>query len=166
MADDIGVAITGDREVGIKFDTFPAQCHDELLAVVQADTPQLASRVASAAPSLTGKLRSEVSHAVFDDKTRITGAVFIRGKDGNDFAKAGALEFGAHGRAKVKAHEATLDHVFGERLDAPMKVMVEAYSRQTNIAARRFERGPLADMASKIEGDLQAAVERSIGPTK
>lgn len=162
MADDFGFVVEGDRKVALKFDTFPADLHDALLEVITRDTKDLEQRVKAATPVLTGKLRSEISSAVFDDKTKITGAVFVAGQDKGDYAKAGALEYGAHGTAKVKAHSSTLDHVFGQSID-PMDVMVAAYTRQTNILATKFESGPFKGMEAKIAADLQGAVDRAAG---
>jgi hypothetical protein len=51
-----------------------------------------------------------------------------------------------------------LDHVFARALDAPETVLVAAYSRPMNLAARRFERGALAEMEPEIVAGLEEAV--------
>ena len=58
---------------------------------------------------------------------RITGYVDIAGGKGSqDFAKAAALEYGAHKVAKVKTHEMSLDHYWSTKLAEPETVMVKA----------------------------------------
>jgi hypothetical protein len=163
MAQDFGVIIEGATQVALRFDKFPADLHDALKDAITKDTTVLEGRVREATPARTGRLRSQIDSAVFDDKTKITGAVFVSGDDRNDFAKAGALEYGAHGTATVKAHAQTLTQVFGVMLDAPMQVMVEAYTRQTNIVAHRFMRNPFSAMESEIEADLREVVDAAAG---
>ena len=47
---DFGVVISGDRAVALKFDQFPQQAHDRLLARITDLTAQLLARVQSAEP--------------------------------------------------------------------------------------------------------------------
>lgn len=155
MADEIGVIVTGDREVALKFEQFPARAHDSLLARIRSLTSTLAARVRSAAPSKTGKLRSTIADAIYDDAPKkIVGRVFVNA----DYAKAGALEYGAHRRAKVGAHDAKLDHVWGRKLSAPTTVIVEAFTRRSNVVAKRFLRSSLTQMHGEIEAGLHEAV--------
>jgi len=151
---EIQYLVTGDRQVALKFDRFPQQAHDRLLARIQALTAELEARVLAAEPRRTGRLHSATISKVYDDQEKIGGRVTVRA----DFAKAAALEYGAHRPTKVAAHEMRLDHVFAERLTAPMTVMVMLHRRMPNIAAYRFLRGPLAQMAPEIQAELQAAV--------
>lgn len=153
----IGIIVEGAREVDLRFERFPQGCHDELSAKIKARMPRLASAVRAKTPRKTGKLASEVTSSVRDTKERITGIVTVSG----DFAKAGALEYGAHGTAKVGAHEARLDHVFGNQLHDPITVSVRAHTRQMNIPAHRFLRGPFEAERSEIEAELRQAVDRA-----
>jgi hypothetical protein len=161
MAQDFGVVVGGDRKVELLFDKFPQQLHGQLLEHITAKTKELEARVHGAVPKKTGKLASEIDSAVFDDKNKITGAVFVSG----DYAKAGALEYGAHATSKVKAHSAKLDHVFSLRLDAPMTVAVSAHTRQMDIAAQKFLRGSFQQMEQEIEADLRTVVDQTIEAT-
>lgn len=160
---DIGVVIEGDRQVALKFEQFPAQCHDALLSRITSLTEILEARVAAAVPVKTGKLRSEVTSQVYDDQTSISGRVTIDGDSANEYAKAGALEWGAHNSTKVAAHNARLDHIFSRRLSAPIDVMVEAHSRQLDIVAVKFLRGPFQADEQAIADQLQQAVDETIG---
>ena len=139
---EIAIEITGDRKVGLKFERFPQEAHDALLARITGLTADLKDRVIAAEPERTGRLKSETRSAVEDRPNRITGRVFI----GAEFAKAAALEYGAHGTTTVKAHPARLGHVFA-RLIEPMTVIVAQHDRRVNIAEQRFLRGALAEIA-------------------
>ena len=162
MADNIGVTVAGDRAVSIKFDTFPTRAHDSLLARISSLTDSLAARVRGAIHSKTGKLRSTISEAVYDDQPKkISGRVFVD----EDYAKAAAEEYGAHGKAQVSAHSASLDHVWSRKLASPTTVLVSAHSRRMNIAAQKFLRGSLAADSGDIQQQLRDAVEKSLGET-
>ena len=155
----IGVVINNDRKVALKFDTFPTQLHDRLLATITSLTNKLFGLVVSAEPSKTGKLRSTTKKKIVDQKgKRISGVVFIDA----DFAKAGAEEYGAHRRTKVKAHKQNLDHAWGRKMNSPQEVMVSAYTRQANIVARKFERGPLDSMRGEIQTGFQEAISQTV----
>lgn len=155
MADEIGFEIVGDREVQLRLDELPQAVHDSLLRRLTSLTAELAARVEAAAPERTGKLRSEVASRVYDDRVdRIRGRVTLSG----EFGKAAALEYGAHKRTNVAAHAMRLDHVFANRLAAPLTALVAAHSRLANIAATRFLRGPAASMAPEIIAELRQAI--------
>lgn len=159
--ENINVVITGDRAVQEKFDRFPQAAHKRLHDVIESFTERLVGRVRAAAPKRTGKLESEIRELISDKPERIVGLVYIRGQDRNDYAKAGALEYGAHGQAKVSAHEMRLDHVFSHALAGPLMVSVAAYSRQMNIAEHRFMRGSIDAM----KGEITRALKEAVGET-
>lgn len=159
--DTIRVNVTGDRQVGIRFDEFPDELYDDLKAEISALTTELYGLIDAATPDRTGRLRSEERARVYSDKDRISGRVTIAG-DSKDFAKAGALEYGAHRSTKVSAHQMRLDHVFGQKLSAPLMVLVDAYSRTPDIQEVAFERGPLGAMEPEIIARLNAVVERNV----
>jgi hypothetical protein len=161
MADEfIGFTLTGDRSLSLRFDEFPRKLHDRFLAKVREITARLADAVRADAPhGKTGKLANSVVERVYDDgPARIKGRVTVS----RDFAKAAALEYGAHKRTKVSAHAMRLDHVFANRLAAPLTVAVGAYSRTPNIEATRFMRGPLAAAEAEIAEELRAVVDAVI----
>ena len=140
----------------------PKQLHDRLLARLRIITSTLEGKIKAEEPNRTGKLRSETTSAVYDDwPKKVSGRVFVDG----EYAKAGALEYGAHGHAKVGEHAARLDHVWGKKLGSPTVVMVSAHSRQMNIMARKFLRGPLADFGADAIAQLREEVEQTAGQT-
>lgn len=160
MADFIHIEVTGDRQVGLRFEEFPDELYQQLKAEIEALATELYARVEAATPSRTGRLRSQERLRIFADPNRITGYVDIAGDKGSqDFAKAAALEYGAHGPAKVSAHSMRLDHYWSTQLTQPESVMVEAYTRTTNIMERAFERGPLGGMEAEVVSRLNAVVE-------
>jgi hypothetical protein len=157
---DFGFTVTGERKTQIRFDQFPQKAHDTLLRRITALTSQLEARVKMAAPAGTGKLRGAIVQHVYDERVdRIRGRVTFSG----DYAKAAALEYGAHNRTSVAAHPMNLDHVFLRRLQAPISVTVAAHSRTPNITAHRFLRDPMGAMQAQIAAELHQAVEEAVG---
>lgn len=154
---DIGVVITGSRQVELQFEQFPEHLHDKLLARVRSLTSMVASRVRAAVPVKTGKLKGEIVSDIYDDgPTRVAGRVSVSG----EYAKAGALEYGAHGTAIVKAHRATLSHVFG-RHASPMNVLVAAHTRKLNLPAHRYLHDPFKGLSGEIASQMRETVEEA-----
>lgn len=163
MADDIGVGITGDLKVALQFDKFPEALRAELLKPIKSLTNQLAAKIRAIVPKgKTGKLASEVVEQIFDDPDQVSGRVTFDA----EFAKAGALEYGAHRSTKVRAHEAKLDHAWGKKLNEPLTVLVAAYSRTPSIAAHNMLRGPLAAMSEEVISELRQAIDTTITATE
>lgn len=161
--DSIRINVTGDRRVGLRFEEFPDHLYDDLRQEIDSMTNELFAMVQAATPSRTGELRSQERMRLFTDKSRITGYVDVAGKSGSqDFAKAGALEYGAHRKTKVASHSMKLDHLWGEKLNAPMDVVVKAYERTPNIAEHAFVRGPLEAMQPQVVSRMNAIVERAV----
>jgi len=161
--DNIRINITGDRQAGLKFEEFPDDLYEDLHREIDALTHELLGLVQAATPSHTGRLRSQERARIFTDKNRITGYIDVAGEKGSqDFAKAGAIEYGAHRKTKVSEHSMKLDHAWGQMLNAPITVIVAAYERTPNIAAHAFERGPLAVMQPQILGRLNDAVSQAV----
>jgi hypothetical protein len=160
---DVHIDVKGVRQVGIRFAEFPDDLYDALKQEVDALTTELFARIEAATPSLTGRLRSEERARLFTDEHHIKGYVDIAGAKGSqDFAKAAALEYSAHGAAKVSSHSMQLDHYWANKLGAPVTVMVESFTRTANIAEHAFERGPLAAMQPEVLARLNAVVEKSV----
>lgn len=161
--DAIRIDVTGDRQVGLRFEQFPDALYEDLRKEIDALSIELLTRVEAATPDRTGQLRSQERLRLFTDPNRITGYVDITGTKGSqDFAKAGALEYGAHRATKVSAHEMKLDHHWSLKLAAPEMVLVAAYARTPNIEEFAFERGPLAAMQPEIVSRLNAVVEKAV----
>ena len=98
--DLVRIDVTGDRQVGLRFDAFPDALYEDLKTEIDALATELYARIEAATPSRTGLLRSEERVRLFADPNRISGYVDIAGAKGSqDFAKAAALEYGAHGQA-------------------------------------------------------------------
>lgn len=160
--DTIRIDVTGDRQVGLRFDQFPDVLYEDLRKEIDALSIELYVRVQAATPTQTGLLHSQERLRLFTDENRITGYVDIQGRTGADFAKAGALEYGAKRTHKVAAHAMELDHFWADKLNAPITVMVGAFSRSANGPELAFERGPLEAMRPEIIGRLNAVVEKAV----
>jgi hypothetical protein len=163
MADDFTVTVSGEREIEIEFDhTIPDAVHRRLYGAIEEITERLYAAVEGDAPRRTGRLASEIHPFVEDDphRQRITGGVGMS----DEYAKAGALEYGAPGsrnRNSVEEHMRRQTVVFGHRLDAPRLVLVKALTRHLNVIERRFLRSPLERMAPDIQKELQDAVNEA-----
>lgn len=161
--DSIRIDVTGDRQVGLRFEEFPDVLYEDLREAIDGLSTELFARVSAAMPSLTGDLHSKARRRLFTDKNRITGYVDIAGTKGSqDFAKAVSLEYGAHKQAKVAAHSMRLDHFWSEKLNKPINVMVAALTRTANIAEHRFERGSLESMRPEVLARLNRVVEGAV----
>lgn len=160
--DAIKIDVAGARQAGIRFDEFPDELRAELTAEVHALSIELFAAVEALTPEATGLLRSEERLRLFTDQNRITGYIDIAGAKGSqDFAKAAALEYGAHRPGKVSAHSMSLDHYWSLKLSEPERVLVAAFTRTPNIEEHAFERGPLAAMRPEIIARLNAVVARA-----
>ena len=160
--DAIRINITGDSQVGVRFEEFPDVLYDELRVEIDALSSELFARIEAATPSKTGELRRNERLRLFTDANRITGYVDIAGKGSQDFAKAGALEYGAHRKTNVSSHSMKLDHAWSNKLSEPMDVIVDAYDRTPNIAEHAYERGPLAAMRPEIISRINAVVDKAV----
>lgn len=163
MPDLVGVSIVGDQKVALRFDEFPTQLADRLLSRITVMTQRLEMASRAVAPRKTGRLQSDIDSSVYDDRPRaISGVVYV----GDDYSKAGALEWGAPGKRNrnfVKDHRARLTHVFRNRLSSPLNVMIRAHRRRLNLQAWRYLRGPLGSQSSTITEQLSEAVAEAIG---
>jgi hypothetical protein len=159
----IHIDVTGAQDVGLRFEEFPDALYEALRQEIDALSIELYARVEAATPTRTGLLRSEERVRLFTDPNSIKGQVYIdAGKvSGGEYAKAGALEYGAHRATKVKKHDMQLDHYWSHLLAAPETVVVEAFTRTPNIQEHAFERGPLEAMRPEILARLNAVVEKT-----
>lgn len=146
--------IVGARKVELKLEELPKRFHEALLARIVALTRQLEARVLGLVPRRTGRLASEISSTVIDQPERIRGRVFVRGATSNDFAKAGALEYGAHRTIEVRRRESLSGRLSRRESAASDRV----YARHQNLAARLFMRGALDPMKAEILQELQEAL--------
>jgi hypothetical protein len=152
---EIPVIVKNERALFERFDAFPVRSLDILRTKVTETTHILLGLARAAAPSRTGTLRSQIKSRIIENPNRVVGVVgLIDGVPRKAFGKAGALEYGSHKSISVKAHSQNLDHFFSKAI-APRDVSVRAYTRQTNIEAHNFLRGPL----EAVEGIFKAEVE-------
>jgi hypothetical protein len=160
MAEFIGVAVIGDRRTELQFERFPKIAHDRLKAALERIAHRLSAAVRAEEPTSTGKLQSETGGRVYDHGDRIIASVGVRTRDVDDHGKAGALEYGAKRPFQVRAHAATLDHLWGRAI-APITIEVGAHMRTPNIQPHRYLRGPVARLRDEHLMLLRQAVEQA-----
>lgn len=162
---ELGIEVTGDRLVALRFEKFPDIAREAIRKRIEAMTKQLLSGVHGREPSLTGRLRGETTGAVSESADRVRGNVGVRVRQasdpGREAGKAGALEYGAKGSVSVKAHSQQLTHVYG-RMIQPMAVFVTAYSRQADITEHRYLRGPTEALRSTFLAGIRAALDEAV----
>ena len=160
MALAVKVTITGAREAGVKFERFPEEAHDKIAERIHGLTDRLYERILDAEPFKTGKLKSETVEREFDDNGhRIAGYVSIFApSDVAEYAKAATLEYGTDKPRKVADRGGLLLRITGSsrRIHARL-------SKPVHIAAMRFLRGPLAEMADGVETEIEAALSDAAG---
>lgn len=158
-----GVVVTGARRVALRFEQFPEIARAHFLEVITALQAQMQTAITAAIPKRTGRLAASVTGGVENSPTKVRGWVNVAGKDRKLILQAAALEYGASGVVKVKAKEGRqLYTVYGRYIN-PMLVNVDAYSRQADIIAQRFMRGPLEAMAPAAASQLQDALFNAVG---
>jgi len=162
---DFDAVITGDRRIIARFGEWPAELHDALHARISALTDALKARVQALAPSRTDKLKDEIISTVFDDPKKIKGLVTLEeGLSNSEYAKAGALEYGAPGRGgrhEVSSYSRTIAEAFGRDI-SPTRINVSAYKRIANIDARFYLRGGLGDVETEATAELQQVIDQSV----
>lgn len=151
---NVTAIVSGERDVAARLDELPDRVHQRLVEPITRLTRRLLGLYQAAEPSRTGKLRQETVSHVEVSRDLVRGRVTVAASTANEFAKAGALEYGAHGTAHVAAFERRGHAPYG----APADQMVAAYSRHLDLAEHRFARGALDEMRGEIKETLEAAI--------
>lgn len=150
---------TGDRELALRFETFPTRAHAKLVDRITSLTETLHGRVDAAMGRFahpTGKLQSEITSKVYaDNPNRVAGyvEVYAPGAPG-EYPKAATLEYGTD---KVRrAFERTGGLL--ARLGGARRRIIERASKPVHIEAFRYLRGPFADFEDEMRTELNAAL--------
>jgi hypothetical protein len=166
---DIEITFNADeagRRVAAVLEGLPADLLTRLRPTFERLTAELLAKVRAGEPHRTGALEA-ATQAFVDDiaGVRLRGRVRVLaepGQKGRYNIKAAALEYGAHGPARVSAHERLLDHVYATPIAAE-EVMVAAYERDVNVTAWAFLRDAFGGMQSEFEAEVErtlAAIQR------
>lgn len=159
------IDIPNENRLIARLDKFPISLRARLRPVIEAAVRQLLGAVIAAEPRRTGALRAATQMFVDEGPDWIRGRVRILGSAGRGARAhniaAAALEYGAHGTARVQAHQRRLNQVFGRRQEA-QSIMVDAYTRRMNITARRFLRDPAATARAAALPKIEAAIQQAI----
>lgn len=152
--------ITGERELSLKFDTFPSRARQALEARITALTDALQARIEATAPVKTGKLRSEIADRVYaDNPNRIAGrvSVYAPGAAG-EYAKAATLEYGSNKPRRIFKRGGGI----AARVARGNRRIVERMSKPARIQAFRYLRNPLEEMRPEIEAELLQALSEVV----
>jgi hypothetical protein len=157
--DKLGVQVAGDLKVALRFDKFPEEARAALTAPIKKATHRVAGQVRAQVPrGPKDDLEALVIEQFYNDPDQVSGRVTFRG----EYAKVGALEYGAPGKQNrnfVREHSAKLDHAWGRKMQSPISVTIAAHRRRLNIKARRFLRGSLASESGETLQDIRSAIE-------
>jgi len=154
---DFGIKLDGDQKVVLRFENFPQAVHDRLLETMRGLETRLETAVIAAEPSLSGQLRALTGGRVYDHGDRIAAVVGVRTQTADEAKKAAALEYGSNKSVAVRAHTATLAHLWSRAI-APIMVQVSASSRLSNIDPRRFLRDPINAMRASAIDEMRQAL--------
>lgn len=158
----IHYSIDRPLEIGLRFEEFPTELHDDLLAEITALGREAFAGVAARLPRGNGKLADQQRMRIIDEQGRIAAIVDFAG-DADDARKAGALEYGSRGRPiAVRAHQRRQTHVFERHLAAPRQVLVDAYDRRPHLQERRFIRGTADAIRAQAVERIQAVVSKAV----
>lgn len=161
--DTVRINIKGERQTGLRFEEFPDALREDLREEIDSLTADLFAKIRAVAPKETGDLQSKINAKIHDHEKRIVGSIYIAGKKGSqDFAKAGALEYGAHRTTKVKEYARRPHGKVQAKFDAPAEVIVRAHTRKNKQSEHAFLRGPMASARQEVENRLNAVVEKNV----
>lgn len=151
----MGVVTRGEREVSLRFETFPSRLKDKLDKRIRELTEELQARVEAAAPFKTGLLRSEIkSNTYSDSDTRVAGYVSVFAGDlKKEYAKAATLEYGTNKPRRIPDHGGVF-----RKLGAGQKRIESHLTKPAHIEAFRYLRDPLEQMRPEIEAALAETV--------
>lgn len=153
----MSVTTKGERELALRFETFPSRVHDRLRERIGSLIDRLEARVEERAPYRTGELKSEIKGRVFADmRDRVAGYVdvFAGSGDENAYAKAASLEYGVT-KAREPRAGAILGRLGKRRAELRLAGVV-------HIPAFRYLRDPLSEMRGEIDAELLAALNETV----
>jgi hypothetical protein len=155
----MAVVTRGEREVSLRFDTFPSKLRAKLEQRIRELTEALDARVEAAAPFKTGQLRSEIKSRIFNDTdTRVAGYVSVFAGDlQKEYAKAATLEYGTDKPRRIPDHGGVF-----RKLSVGQKRIESHLTKPAHIAAFRFLRGPLEQMRPEIQEALEQTVAEAV----
>jgi len=147
MSSGVGITTKGERELALRFDTFPQRARQKLEERITGLTDALLTRIQAATPYRTGKLRGEEASRVYDDQPeRVAGYVSVTG----EFPKAATLEYGTE-KVRKRFSKSLASRLGGRRL-------ADRVTKPAHIAAFRYLRGPFEEMRPEIEAALTEAL--------
>jgi hypothetical protein len=152
----VTVTVTGERELEVRLDTFPATAHEKIAERIRDAIERLTSASQAAAPRRTGRLRSEIKGTVYtDDPNRVAGyvQVFAPGIEG-EYAKAATLEYGSDKPRRIFERETSVE----QRISGGHRRMVNRLTKSAHIRAFRYLRDPLEELRPAIEAGIAEAL--------
>lgn len=156
MTDAVTVVTRGDKETSLRLEQFPKGLQARLVKRIGLLDAALSARIQAAAPYKTGLLRSEVTPRLYTEVDRVAGYVSVyagQGAKKSEYAKAGALEYGANKvrQARTMARAKITNH----------------FARSFELRAYRYMRGPFDAMRGEIDAafgeELAAAIAEAGG---
>lgn len=161
MTDGVTITTRGDRELTLRFESFPSHLHDKLLARIGGLTEQLQARVVAATPHLTGTLQSEETERVFGDSPeRVAGyvGVYAPSDPAKEYPKAATLEYGTNKpRRAFQKRAGLMAALLGPRLR-----IIGKLSKAVHIEPVRYLRDSLDEMQPEVIAAFQEVLNEAI----
>jgi hypothetical protein len=150
------VVTRGDREISLRFDTFPTRVHGKLEARIREFTDDLEARIRAVTPRKTGLLQSEITEKIYasDTADRVAGYVSVfAGDRQKEYAKAATLEYGSNKPRQLADRGSRIFAMFSRK-----KRFERRLSKTPHIEAFRYLRDPFDEMKPEIQAGLEEAV--------
>lgn len=148
------VIARGDRELSLRFETFPERAAARLEVRIAELIARLEARAEQVVPVGKGLLRSEIRGRTYKgEQGRIAGyvSVYAPSNPKREYAKAATLEYGSNKARRLNARATRGNRAVQARLSQPV-----------SIRAYRFLRGPFEEMSQEIRDELEAALNEVI----
>jgi hypothetical protein len=156
----MGVVTRGEREISLRFETFPTRLHQKLVDRITALTTTLEQRIEAVTPKRTGLLRSEITEKIYasDSQNRVAGYVSVyAGGNSKEYAKAATLEYGSNKPRKLADRGSRVLAMFSKANKFERRL-----SKTPHIEAFRYLRQPLEDMKPEIQAALEETVVETV----
>lgn len=160
---DLVVNTASAQQFIARLEELPEELRKRLEGPIRRIAALMTERARAGEPEKTGALRAATQPFVRDGYSKrrgnyVRGGVRVAAPAGARFSfKSVALEYGAHGRVQVAAHQMMHSHLWSKQSE-PREITVHAYQRQANITALHFMRDALAS----VRGEFEAAVAEAV----
>lgn len=155
---------SGDREIALRFETFPDRVRQRITQRVSSLIDSLKARIKAATPYDAANhsaihLRDEIESRMYTDQPdRVAGYVSVYSPgDPKQYPKAATLEYGSDAIRRKLEKSASLFDRFGR----PKRRVIGRANAAAHIRAFAYLRGPFEGIKSEAETSLGEALSEA-----